>query len=162
MNATKELVDQAASEESASTDNDIVMPDYILADQIGHKLRRAHQRATSIFINTIGDTQLTPTQWAALVTLRSQGPMSQNQLGRLTFMDPATTQGVIVRLAERGLVGRTPDPHDRRRTTVRLTARGEALVLEQLPRGMDISAQILNPLTREERQILHSLLSRLM
>lgn len=62
--------------------------DYQLAGQVHHRLRRAHQRASAIFIDLIGDQLLTPTRWGALATLHAEGPLSQNQLGRLTYMDP--------------------------------------------------------------------------
>ncbi|MFM8991008.1 MAG: COX15/CtaA family protein, partial [Alphaproteobacteria bacterium] len=39
--------------------------------------------------------------------LRELGDTTQNQLGRLTAMDPATIQGVVRRLVARGLVERT-------------------------------------------------------
>jgi len=162
MNATDGLVLPVVEPDSDAAGAEIVLADYVLSDQVGHRLRRAHQRATAIFINGIADAQLTPTQWAALVTLHTCGPLSQNQLGRLTFMDPATTQGVIVRLAERGLVDRVPDPHDRRRTSVRLTPVGEAAVLQNLSRAHEITARTLEPLSPEEQQELLRLLSRLM
>ncbi len=47
--------------------------DYVLEDQVGHLLRRAHQRHTSIFQEHIGDSQLTPLQFAALVKLSPSG-----------------------------------------------------------------------------------------
>ena len=84
---------------------------YVLEQQIGHLLRRAHQRATAIFLAELGDAhQLTPTQFAALVKLYDLGQQSQNELGRLTAMDPATVQGVIRRLAARRLLERSADP----------------------------------------------------
>lgn len=135
---------------------------YVLADQIGHRLRRAHQRATGIFLSAIGDPQLTPTQWAALVALRDEGMLSQNQLGRLTYMDPATTQGVLIRLGERDLVERLPDLKDRRRTSVRLTPKGEATVVALTGNAQDVSARTLAPLTPEEQEQFLALLARLM
>src|SRR5689334_11354975 len=81
---------------------------YVLEEQIGHLLRRAHQRATGIFIAELGGSHgVTPTQYAALVKLRDVGERSQNELGRLIATDPATTQGVIVRLIRRRLVERS-------------------------------------------------------
>lgn len=136
--------------------------EYALAEQINHRLRRAHQRASAIFLETIGDLQLTPTQWAALVTLNAEGALSQNQLGRLTCMDPATTQGVILRLVDRTLVERHPDPHDRRRTSVRLTAAGQSLVSALLPKAQEAHARTLAPLTAEEQDTFLRLLARLM
>lgn len=136
--------------------------DYSLADQVHYRLRRVHQRASAIFLETIGDAQLTPTQWAALVTLRNEGALSQNQLGRLTYMDPATTQGVILRLVERNLVERQPDPQDRRRTSVRLTRGGQTLVGGLLADAQAAHERTLEPLTPEERAIFLDLLARLM
>ena len=74
---------------------------YVLEDQVGHLLRRAHQRHAAIFLENIGAGQLTPLQFAALVKLRDIGEVSQNHLGRLTAMDAATMQGVIRRLLAR-------------------------------------------------------------
>ena len=53
-----------------------------------------------------GPVELTPTQFAALVKVHDIGQVSQNQLGRLTAMDPATIQGVIQRLEARKLIER--------------------------------------------------------
>ena len=85
---------------------------YILERQAGHLLRRARQRHSTIFQENIGDPQLTPLQFAALVKLRDLDEVSQNHLGRLTAMDAATMQGVIKRLGLRGLIVRRPDPKD--------------------------------------------------
>jgi len=136
--------------------------DYQLAVQVHHRLRRAHQRASAIFLDSIGDAQLTPTQWAALATLHSEGALSQNQLGRLTYMDPATTQGVILRLVERGLVERQPDPQDRRRTSVRLTRVGRIMVVDRLQDAAAVHDRTLEPLSADERAVFLGLLARLM
>lgn len=132
-----------------------------LSDHINHRLRRAHQRANSVFQETIGDSSLTATQWGVLVTLLHHGSLSQNQLGRLTSMDPATTQGVILRLAERRVVERRPDLRDRRRTCVTLTTEGRTLVLRLLPNAAEAHARIMAPLTPEEQCQLLALLARL-
>lgn len=135
---------------------------YQLSTQVHHCLRRAHQRASAIFGETIGDVQLTPTQWAALVTLHTEGALSQNQLGRLTYMDPATTQGVILRLVERNLVERQPDPLDRRRTSVSLTRNGQVIVSALIGNAAQAHLRTLEPLTAEERATFLALLARLM
>lgn len=136
-------------------------PDYQLEDQVGHLLRRAHQRHTAIFQSTIGDEQLTPLQFAALMKLADVGETSQNHLGRLTAMDAATMQGVIKRLIARGLIERRPDPDDRRRLLLTLTPDGTALVAEATGRGHLITDQTLDPLSAGERQTFLKLLRRL-
>ena len=134
---------------------------YRLEAQIGHLLRRAHQRATSIFQAEIGDGNVTPTQFAALVRLMEEGETSQNHLGRLTAMDPATIQGVIRRLVERRLIESRPDPDDRRRMLLRLSSDGRDLVARLLPNGPRVSAETLAPLNAEEQRTLLALLRRL-
>ena len=110
---------------------------YILERQAGHLLRRAHQRHSAIFQEKIGDAQLKPLQFAALVKVRDLKEVSQNHLGRLTAMDAATMQGVIKRLASRSLIKRRPDPDDRRRLIVSLSSEGYELV-NSLPRVCQI------------------------
>lgn len=135
---------------------------YVLEEQIGHLLRRAHQRATGIFIAELGGSHgVTPTQYAALVKLRDVGEQSQNELGRLIATDPATTQGVIARLIRRRLVERARDPGDGRRSMLRLTQRGRDLVERLIPLGVRVTAQTLNPLTERERKLFLRLLARL-
>ena len=134
---------------------------YVLEDQIGHLLRRAHQRATAIFTAELGDAfQITPTQYAALVKLHDLGEQSQNQLGRLTAMDRATIQGVIRRLEQRKLIERSGDPGDRRRSSLRLTPAGEALVTAMIPSGIRVSAVTLDPFSAAERQAFLALLRK--
>jgi MarR family transcriptional regulator, lower aerobic nicotinate degradation pathway regulator len=150
-----------ASKAAAQAAKNDDVTSYVLEHQAGHLLRRAHQRHTTIFQDGMGDVQLTPTQYAALVKIRDTGQISQNQLGRLTAMDPATIQGVVQRLAARGLVDRTPDLHDRRLMQLRLTAKGRALVQTAVARGIAITEATLAPLSEAERPLFLSLLRKL-
>ena len=123
---------------------------YVLEDQVGHLLRRAHQRATAIFMGNLGERfDLTPTQYAALVKLRDEGEASQNRLGRLIAIDPATIQGVIRRLEERRLIERAADEGDKRRTKLRVTPAGEALVDAATAYGAEVNLYGLQGLARE-------------
>lgn len=135
--------------------------EYVLEDQVGHLLRRAHQRHTAIFQEGIGDGQLTPLQFAALVKLDDLGEVSQNHLGRLTAMDAATMQGVIKRLLARGLIDRRPDPNDRRRLLLTPSPAGRKLMAEATANGHAITAETLAPLSAAERRTFLNLLRRL-
>ena len=112
---------------------------YHLEKQIGHLLRRATQRHTSIFAQEFDHTQLTPTQFAALVTIDEAKEVSQNHLGRMTAMDPATIQGVVRRLEKRGLVKPGPDPNDGRRSLWRLSPQGRELLEQSLPIAVEVT-----------------------
>ena len=146
---------------AARQDRSDAGPGYVLEDQVGHLLRRAHQRHAAIFQEMIGESQLTPLQFAALVKLNDLGGVSQNELGRRTAMDAATMQGVIKRLLARALIDRRPDPEDRRRVVLSLTAQGRALIAAAMPNGHAISQETLAGLSETERRSFLSLLRRL-
>jgi len=113
----------------------------------------------------IGQVQLTPTQYAAMVKIRDEvrasGTVSQNELGRLTAMDPATIQGVIQRLQARGLIERRADPKDRRCTLLSLSDAGRELTERAIERGKAITAATLEPLAETERAAFLALLRKL-
>lgn len=134
---------------------------YILEDQVGHLLRRAHQRHTAIFQDMIGDPQLTPLQFAALAKLLDVGEVSQNHLGRLTAMDAATMQGVIKRLLARGLIERRPDPDDRRRLLLTLSKAGADVMIACQANGFAITDETLSPLSAAERKTFLELLRKM-
>ncbi|WP_428668889.1 MarR family winged helix-turn-helix transcriptional regulator [Reyranella sp.] len=134
---------------------------YRIEEQVGYLLRRAHQRASSIFQATIGDPNITPTQYSSMVKLHEYTELSQNLLGRLVGMDKATMQGVVRRLRDRGLVDSRPDPGDARRTLLSLTLDGQKLVAKLLMNGPAVSRETLKPLTGAEQRQLIELLSRI-
>ena len=135
--------------------------DYVLEKQVGYLLRRAHQRASAIFADLIGEDRLTPMQYGALVKIHDLGEVTQNLLGRSVAMDPATINGVVSRLEERALVAREQDPKNRRRVLWRLTPNGKNLVKRTVPRGERITDQTLAPLSEEERAVFLKLLEKL-
>jgi DNA-binding MarR family transcriptional regulator len=135
--------------------------DYRLDDQVGFLVRRVHQRATGIFGEVMGRFDVTPTQFAALARLDDVGPVSQNELGRLTAMDPATIWGVVSRLTRRGFVGQSAHRDDARLVMLDLTAEGRAAVREMKAVAAEVSRRTLAPLAPGEADTLLDLLRRL-
>lgn len=133
---------------------------YRLEDQVGHLLRRANQRHAAIFFDGLGQ-KLTPMQFAVLVKIGDEVEVSQNLLGRLAAMDPATVQGVVRRLRERGLIDARPDPEDGRRSLWRLSKTGKALIKETLSEAASITERTLEPLDSKERKTFLRLLRKL-
>lgn len=148
-------MDQAS--DTSGSDTDI----YHVEDQIGFVLRRAHQRASSIFQSYFSDFQITPTQFSAMCKLQDEGEISQNHLGRLTAMDPATIQGVTRRLIERGLVETRADEVDKRRMQLRLTTAGNDLIDKLIGKGKSVTSKTLSPLSEDEREQLLGLLVKI-
>ena len=134
---------------------------YVLEDQVGFLLRCAHQRATEIFNAVMGRFAVTPTQFAALAKLDDLGSVSQNQLGRLTRMDPATVSGVVGRLIARGFVRQSPDARDARLVLLALTPAGRAAVSEMKAVGAEVSRRTLEPLKPGEADALLRALAKI-
>lgn len=133
---------------------------YILEDQIGHVLRKVSQRHTSIF-STVMPTELTPTRFAAMAKLWELGPLSQNELGRLTAMDIATIKGVVDRLRVRNLVESERDPNDARRQLIKLTSKGEEVIKKAIPDALEVTRLTVDALTQAETKQLLKLLLKL-
>ena len=136
-------------------------PDYVLGDQVGFLLRRAHQRASAIFQEVFEEKSLTPQQFSVLVRLYEVGEITQNKLGRLVDMDPASMQGVIHRLLQHGFVNRSQDPLHKRRLKVHLTVAGREMVLDCFSLGREVSRQTLQSLDAGDRKTLLRLLKKI-
>jgi len=133
---------------------------YRLDDQVGYILRLASQRHAALFAARFG-SDLTPTQFAALVRLAEMGECSQNELGRQTAMDVATIKGVIDRLRAKGLVDQTADPGDKRRSLLSLSPKGRAMIADLHAAGFGVTDETLDPLDAAEQETFLTLLRRL-
>ena len=136
-------------------------PSYRLEEQVGFVLRRAHQRATDTFNTVMAGFKITPRQFAEMAKLDDLGPTSQNLLGRLVAMDPATMFGVAGRLAKRGLIKQAVDPHDARLVLLELTAEGRQVVQAMKARGLEVSRRTLEPLSPKEAETFLRLLVKM-
>ena len=127
----------------------------------GHLIRRAQQRAVSIFMEETAGFDVTPVQFAILNALLDDPGEDQITLsGRVAF-DPATSGSVIGRLEAKGWVKREADPRDKRRKLLWTTPEGEQVAL-QMKRAVSRAQQrIVSPLDAQERDQLAVLLVKL-
>lgn len=135
--------------------------DFMLEEYVGHLLRKASQRSSEVFQRIMSEFEVTPTQFAALVKLSDEGEVSQNVLGRLTAMDPATILGVVSRLRRRNLVMSRLDPNDGRRILLCLTNDGRRLVSDMRAVAGAVTTEALSPLTKAEAKTFLRLLQKL-
>jgi DNA-binding MarR family transcriptional regulator len=134
---------------------------YVLEEQVGFLLRCAHQRASDVFNSVMGRFGVTPTQFAALAKLDDLGSVSQNQLGRLTRMDPATISGVVGRLIARGYVRQAPDLRDARLVVLTLTPAGKTAVTAMKGVAAEVSQRTLERLSEAEIRALLAALAKI-
>ena len=133
---------------------------YDLANHPAHVIRRAHQRATMRFQELMGHHGLTPTQLAALATVLRHGEVSQNQLGRMTAMDPSTISIVVRRLLKLGLVVGVASKSDQRLSLIRMTPKGVRTTLPLLEESNEVARRVLSPLSEAEQKVFLALLHR--
>ncbi len=97
-----------------------------------------------------------------LAALAEFGPASQASLGRRVEMDRSDVTAAVGELAAGGFVERAADAGDRRRNVVTITDAGRARLayLDALLDG--VQAELLEPLTDEERATLTGLLTRVL
>jgi DNA-binding MarR family transcriptional regulator len=99
------------------------------AAQVAHDLRlavgRLARRLRQLYAQHPGD-QLSFTELAVLSRLHRDGPATASQLANGERVTAQAVGAALAALHRRGLVQRTPDPHDRRKTIVSLTDPGRA------------------------------------
>lgn len=92
----------------------------------GHLARRFQQIAVAVFLAEMeaAGYDLTPVQFAALATVRSNPGIDQITLAGLIAYDRTTITGVVDRLVQKGLLLRHASSRDRRARELHLTEQG--------------------------------------
>ncbi len=99
---------------------------------------------------------LTPTQIATLACAERHPGVTPGELAEYEKMQPPSMTRVIAVLEERGLVGRSPHPTDRRQVIVSVTEKGASLLVEERRKKEAWLAQRVRDLTPEERATLRA------
>ncbi|MEU4883413.1 MarR family winged helix-turn-helix transcriptional regulator [Streptomyces althioticus] len=99
--------------------------------------------------------------FAVLLTLAEAGPASQAELSRRTGIHRSDMVAVLNELADTDCVRRDPDPADRRRNVITLTAAGRRRLARLDALIREAQDELLAPLTPDERDELTRLLATL-
>jgi len=113
---------------------------------VARQLRGASQE-------TLAPWDITPAHLRALRTLGHHGAMRLSDLSGRLHIAPRSATEVVDALESRGLVGRRPDPGDRRATLVEMTEHGaEVMSAIRAARGNDAERAFgrLSPADRAE------------
>jgi DNA-binding MarR family transcriptional regulator len=130
------------------------LPSWLLTQTASHVQRLVGDGFSSV--------QARGYHYRLLATLEQFGPASQADLGRRSGIHLSDMVAAINELADRNLVERAPDPSDRRRNIITLTAAGKRQLRRLEKRLAETQDELLAPLSPEERQRLTELLSRLL
>src|SRR6476619_1021009 len=109
--------------------------------------------------------RIEPWEFDVLAALRRAGKpyqLTPGALLRQTMVTSGTMTNRVDRLAQRGLVERSPDPADRRGVLVRLTTAGKRAVDGAFETLLASERDLLSDLTDTDRATLAALLKKLM
>lgn len=108
---------------------------------------------------------ITDVQFNVMMLLKNQsgerGGLTQIELSEMMLVNRANITTLIDRMEKAGHVVRTPDPDDRRYNIVKLTRAGIACHAQVAARYMEQVGDIMGALSKQERQTLVQLLTRL-
>lgn len=140
-------------------DTDTAAPQEVvpLYAEPGHLIRRAHQLAVSTFHDTHG-REVTPVQYAILRALQDFPGIDQVTLADKVALDTSTTADIAARLEAKGWIVR--ELLARRQRALRLTAAGEAMLQQMLPRVAPMYHRLLDALAPEEQAQFLALLRK--
>jgi DNA-binding MarR family transcriptional regulator len=93
-------------------------------------------------------------EYVVLLRLADGAAPTQAQLAAAVRRDKTRLIPILDRLEGRGLLGRTPDPADRRNRIVALTTEGKALLADCRAAIADMEEELLSPLRPEDAAAL--------
>ena len=104
---------------------------------------------------------LSVTQWRVMAALGRFAPLTASEVGQRIVMDKVAVSRAVAGLMKRGLVERATDRSDRRRASLRLSARGRAMHARIVPLALGYEERLYKILGGDERRAFDALLDRL-
>jgi DNA-binding MarR family transcriptional regulator len=123
-----------------------------LEDSVLHLLHRSGQQAEVLFMRQNNNEDMTPRQYAVLITVEANEDISQTGLVEATGIDRSTLADVVRRLVSRGWLARKRTKHDARMYAVRLTAKGKTALDGARPAAKKADDIVLATLPARQRQ----------
>ena len=123
-------------------------------------LGRAAARGHRLVAEALAREGLRMMHHAVLSAVAELGPVSQAQLGRALLIDPKDMVAILNDLQEAGLVVRAPDPADRRKNAITISASGRKRLARTELLTEEANDELAAGLTPVEREQLIALLAR--
>lgn len=100
-------------------------------------------------------------EWRVMVVLAGEQPLAANEVGERASMDKVQVSRAVARLVANGLVIRHQDKVDRRRSSLRLSAKGSRLLGKLVPAAQSQAAAVMEALSERERGQFDRMLRKL-
>jgi DNA-binding MarR family transcriptional regulator len=133
----------------------------VLPSLLGFHVRRAQLKVFEDFQRAAPTPTLAPGQFGILVIIDGNPDMTQQQLCEGIGRDKSTFTVSLHRLADLGLIHRVRSDVDRRQNSLRLTAKGVAVLRAMLAHVERHERRVFAKLTASERKVLLEMLTRI-
>ncbi|WP_406285068.1 MarR family winged helix-turn-helix transcriptional regulator [Streptomyces sp. NBC_00209] len=124
-------------------------------------LGRAAARGRSLVADALAAHGMKMWHHVVLAAAEDLEPVAQADLGRAVALDPKDLVGILNDLQAESLIVRAPDPKDRRKNAVSVTAAGRRRLEECTAAGDRANAELLAPLGPDERGEFLDMLRRI-
>ncbi|WP_349605570.1 MULTISPECIES: MarR family winged helix-turn-helix transcriptional regulator [Cupriavidus] len=133
----------------------------VLDSLVGYAIRRAQIRIYEDFVVSLGQWQITPPRFSALVIISRNPHLKLTELARILGIARSGAVLLVDALEEMKLVARRPAPGDRRAYSLVLTPAGRRTLEAATQAVVEHDAHVGSALTEAEQATLKSLLARL-
>jgi DNA-binding MarR family transcriptional regulator len=133
-----------------------------VSSSLNYLLKHAHLALSDLSTQALAPLQINGRELAVLVLLGGNEPLSQLQAAGRLRVDRTTMVDLIDSLELKQFVQRRPDPSDRRRNIVALTAAGQHALQEGGRVAKEAETRFLSPLRPTEVSQLTAALHRLL
>ena len=134
--------------------------DRITAPQLWWVMTRSHHAIRLLVEQSITNTGLCLTDFAALEALLHKGPLTITQIQEKVLLASGSMTAAIDRLEKRGLVVRKSTSSDRRTRIVELTPEGKYIAGECFDKHAGDLEDLMSVLSEGEKEQLHGLLKK--
>jgi len=126
-----------------------------------HALLRARERVLGPIRTLLLDAGLTEQQWRVLRVVEESGPLEPTRISELTCLLLPSLTRIFRTLEDKGLIGRTRHPDDRRKQVIAITDTGAAVIAMHLDSALEILERVRSQMGSERYEELVDLLIEL-
>ncbi|SDC76658.1 homoprotocatechuate degradation operon regulator HpaR [Ruegeria marina] len=124
-------------------------------------LLRARERVMGPIRAILADVGITEQQWRVLRVLEEEGPQDPTRIAEQACLLLPSLTRILQKLEEKELITRQPDPQDRRKQIVSITASGTRIIRENLGASLAVFDAIRANMGPDRFETLLDLLNEL-
>jgi DNA-binding MarR family transcriptional regulator len=125
-------------------------PNTLLDRSVTHLLHRGGQCADEVFSLSIGNSDITPRQYAVLSVVAKKEGVRQTDIAHATGIDRSTVTNLVTRLVKRGWLQRRRTKADTRAYAVRLTPAGRMALKIGKDACVEVDEKVLAALSAKQ------------